>query len=449
MALTYFDEQKEYITNHFRVKNWNSGYLLTTEHGSWIFLSSEEYSSFIAGKAHGNVNLFSLLKEKGFVVTDSNISQILDSYRQRYNFLFSGASVHTVFVRDKSMTMNTEIAENTVNFILQSSANEITIEFRDDLLSGFKIIEYIVNSTKNLNSHINKQINFRLVSSLKGMSNEILNFLVKEHFRIITFFDGPAELHDKNGVYIDGNSYEHVREWVDKIRRVYGINLIPNITKFSLKYPKEIIDEYLQYNQSYISLMPLSISTFYEKWPEVGYKAEEFIGFWKEVMNYLLELNNKRLFREELAVIMLRSILRKQGAHHKDFTSPHGSIITNLAYMPDGKVYPCDEAINFELFKLGNVSDKYSDVVLSPQALALIRASLNDYLMIDANVYKPYLGVCSVCSYAENQNIIPKLPNFWYKIQVSVLDYLFEKLLFDENDRKILLNWTRETRTER
>jgi len=443
MAITYFDEISEYVTNHFRLKHFKDGFLLTTDHGSWVFLSKEEYTSFISGKSHEDPQLFNLLNEKGFVITNNNIDRITDSYKQRYSFLSNGAYLHTILVKDGNAVMNSRLAEQTTDFIFQSPSKRLEIEFKDDLLSDFGIIRHIVDYSKKLAMKLDKKIIFRLVSNLKGMNNKIFEYMIGENFHITTFLDGPKEIHEQNKKYVEGNNYDALSSWIDKIRKRYRIYLVPRITKFSLGNPKEIIDEYIRLNQNQIPIMPLSIARFDEKWNELGYKADEFVEFWKKAVEYLIQINSSREFKEELAAVMLRNILQKQGTHHRDFTSPHGAVISNLAYMPDGSVFPLDEAAKFEVFKLGTVFEKYSDVVVSLQSAALIRASMNDYSIIDSNAYKPYLSTCSACSYAKGRNIIPRLPDFRYNVQVGILDYLFEKIIFDENYRKIFLKWAK------
>ena len=276
---------------------------------------------------------------------------------------------------------------------------------------------------------------------MKGMDEEKFGFLIKENFSVNSYLDGPRWLHEKNNEFISGNSYDSVIKWSEKFNSRFRINLSPRITKFSLEYAKEIIDSYVNLNLNGISLMPLHISNYTDNWPRIGYSPEEFVNFWKTSIDYIISLNKKRLFYERFGVLFLRNIITREGSSHKDFTNPNGSIVRYLAYGHDGSVYPSDESIGFDIFKLGNVGQKYTDVVVSPQSIALIRASINDSQYSDINVYFPYLSLCNVCSYAENSNIIPKLPDFRSKSQNSILEYLFEKLIFDKDQRKILLSW--------
>lgn len=93
------------------------------------------------------------------------------------------------------------------------------------------------------------------------MTNSILlddkkiDYFIKNHVGICTSLDGPKELHDENRPFAKGiSSHEFVEKGIRKILEEYKDKNIKNrrvhalitITKESLKYPREIVDEYIR-----------------------------------------------------------------------------------------------------------------------------------------------------------------------------------------------------------
>ena len=113
-----------------------------------------------------------------------------------------------------------------------------------------------------------------------------------------------------------------------------------------------------------------------------------------------------------------------------------------LSYDPKGNIYTCDEGKIFEEFKLGNVkTNKYHQVLCSEETKAIIDVSINDNIACEICAFKPYCGICPVCSFAETNNIIPKIPNQRCEILKGMFDHIFDKLLNDEEYKETFLNW--------
>lgn len=159
-------EDKEYFMNHVRSKRMDDGVLITTNHGSWVFLSKEEYALFKKGEIEEP--LLSLLKEKGILITEDNIQNIVKDYKKKCAFLFQGTSLHIIVptlrcnhhcvychskaqpLDAKGYDMDEETAKKTVDFIFQTPSRAITIEFQGgEPLLKFDIVEFIVKYAKN------------------------------------------------------------------------------------------------------------------------------------------------------------------------------------------------------------------------------------------------------------------------------------------------------------
>ncbi len=457
MVISYYGEQESCVSGHSRAKKLGDGHLITTDYGSWAYLTDEEYEKF--KKNDLKEPLLSLLKEKGIVLNRDNINNVVADYRKKCQYLFQGTSLHIVvptlrcnlkcvychsMAKSSSVRgfdMGKETAKRTVDFVFQSPSKAISIEFQGgEPLLNFEVVKYIVNYAKEKNEKHKKDLKFRLVTNLTLMNDTILSFLIKEKVGLCTSLDGCKEVHDKNR-----QGYDKTVFWIKKIKKKYNIDAMPLITRDSLPYHKEIVDEYAKLGLDTIWIKPLNnLGYAKENWGKIGINAKEFLSFWKKTLDYIVGLNKDKFLRENSAAIILRKIVRKDCYNFADLQSPCGAAISQLAYNYDGGVYTCDEGKLFDVFRLGTVSDKYRDLLTSRETAGIVRASINDNPVCEVCVYKPYCGLCPVCSYSETSNIITKLPNRRCEILKGMFDYVFEKLLFDDKYREVFFSWLRE-----
>src|SRR3989338_2936010 len=113
----------------------------------------------------------------------------------------------------------------------------------------------------------------------------------------MNFLECPKELTDKNKNLKRENrtssSYDIVIKQIKNILDEYkkkGINkkigALPTVTRQSLSYAKEIIDEYIKLVFNSIHLRPTNkLGEAAKNWDKVGYSAEEFNNFWKESLD--------------------------------------------------------------------------------------------------------------------------------------------------------------------
>lgn len=457
-------QHKEFDFNHYRTKQIKGKIFITTDHGSWLVLEKEEYS--LLQKNNIPDGLFDKLEEKGIILTEKNIKTVLHDYQHRYNFLFNGTTLHIIVPTlrcnhkciychssskppsEKQADMSIETMKKTIDFIFQTPARAFLIEFQGgDLLLRKDLFKEIVEYAKELNKTIKKELNFALVTNLTLMDDETLDYIIKNRISLCTSLDGPEFLHNKNRQYLGGGgTHKEVVSWLKKIKQMnYPVSALMVTTKDSLPYHKEIIDEYAKYNLLDLQIKYINKLGFAEKeWKELGYSVEEFIDFWKKSFDYILDLNKKGTkIRERYALLILKKLLHKDDPGFLDLRSPCGIVSGQLAYNYNGDIYSCDEARNFEMFKLGNVAQhNYKEILSSEKAQELISCSINDNYLCDSCAYKPYCGVCPVINYAEQGNLIPKLSeNSKCRINKAMFDYVLEKFLFDKEAKDILLTW--------
>jgi len=463
----------QYIINNYRCRKIEGDILVTTDHGSWAFLTEKDFDLLRKNKVEENGELFKLLEEKGIILTEKNKDAVIELLRSRYSFLFNGASLHIVIptlrcnqkcvychassktLDTKGYDMDEKTAKAVVDFIFQSPSESITIEFQGgEPLLSYGIIKYIIEYAKKLNQKYKKDLRFALVSNLILIDDEKLDYLVSNKVGICTSLDGPEKLHNQNrGYFCQKGSYFYVKKGIEKIQERYRreidapeANALITITKESLKYPKEIVDGYVELGLKGIHLRFLNnLGDARPVWNEIGYSSEEFMEFWKKAVDYILEINKRGLFfAERTCLIILQKIFTEVDPGYLDLRSPCGAAIGQLAYTPNGDIFSCDEArmVGEGLFKLGGVKENnYKEVLSSNKTCSLVASSINDCQICDYCCYKPYCGICPVCNFIEQGNIIGKIHETpRCKIYKEQFTYIFKRLRNPE-DKKIFLNW--------
>jgi len=453
MAISYYATEEDAL-GHYRVRKLKGGYVVTTDHSAWAFLTEAEMAKL--RREELSEPLSSVLRDKGIILNQSNVDQVVKDYRQKYDFLFKGTSLHIIVptlrcnqdciychacsrgVKEKGYDMDEETAKKTVDFILQSPSEPITIEFQGgEPLLNFDIVKFVVKYAKEKNP--GKNLNFTIVTNLVELDDEKLDFLKRENVGICTSLDGPA--HDKNRGH-----HALVKKQIKKILKDYKINAMSLTTKHSLPYAKETVDEYHDLGLDRIWIKPVNnLGRAMKNWKGIQITAQEFLDFWKKALARVVELNKDKVFIENHTRILLRKILTKDCVNFTDLQSPCGAAIGQLAYSYDGSVYTCDEGRLFEIFQIGTVDDRYNEVVTSPGSCAVVRASINDNPVCEICAYKPFCGLCPVCSYAQTNNIIPKLPDQRCEILIGMFDHIFEKLLNDKEYRRVFMSWVGES----
>jgi len=423
--------------NNYRYKQFGNKYFLTTDHGSFLVLNSKEFNNLKQN------SLDDKLKTKLFnaeiLLDNNNISEAVRLTKNRNHFLFNGTSLHIVVVtlrcnmnciychasskygEDSKFDMSLDIAKKTVDFIFQSPSEILTIEFQGgEPLLNWDVVKFIINYANQKNSIMKKKLNISIVTNFSLMDEEKMNFLIDNSIGVCTSLDGPKELHDYNRKFLNGSNYESVIYWIKIFNSEYNdkglkskVNSLVTLTKKSLKFYKEIIDEYIALGIETIHLRFLNnLGNASKIWEEISYSADEYLDFWKKSIIYINELKSKGIkIDERIYTLFYNKILLEFDPGYLDIRSPCGAIIGQLAYNYDGNIFTCDEArmLNDDLFLIGNVNDRYENLVTCDKSCAIINSSINDQFICDTCVYKPYCGVCPVCNYAEQGNIIGKI----------------------------------------
>jgi len=345
--------------------------------------------------------------------------------------------------------MDQGTAKAVVDFIFQTPASDISIEFQGgEPLLNFPIVRYVMEYSKQVNAVHKKNVSFILVTNLTLMTDEILDYLISNEVRLCTSFDGPRELHLRNRPCLgDPDSYDKVVFWINqimKVRRYPHFSALLTVTKHSLPHAKAIVDSYARMGFRGISLRPLNNAGMANAhWQQLGYSPAEFLAFWKEALEYILSLNRQGIaMRETTLSTVLRRVASLDGPSYTCFGAPCGAALMQSSYDQDGNVFTCDEARSFDIFRLGNVKESsYRDVYSSKAVSSIIGLTSNEGSMCASCVWHPFCAPCMVCSFGEHGDPNPKPSSSDCVVKKGMLEYLFGKFLSSKEDTEVFFRW--------
>ncbi|MGM5483867.1 MAG: His-Xaa-Ser system radical SAM maturase HxsB [Nanobdellota archaeon] len=425
-----------YIKN-YRSRKVGDKIFVSSESGKYVILDEDNFHKLKDNKIESK-NYF---LKNNIILNEKNIQDEVESYRKRKEFLFQGTSLHIVVVtlrcnmscvychasskqcKSKEFDMDKNTAKKTVDFIFKSPSESITIELQGgEPLLNWDVMKYIIEYAEEKNKTAKKNLEVTLVSNFILMDDEKMEYLLKHNVGICTSLDGPKELHNHNRRWMGKDNYNIVTYWIKKINENYSkksikkqVSALTTITKESLKYPKEIIDEYVKLGLKTIHFRFLNkLGVASDNYSELGYTAKEFIDFWKKGMYYLEKYRKNGCDTEERIVeIMEKKIREDYDPNYLELRSPCGAVIGQMVYDYNGNIYSCDEArmLGEDIFMLGTVEEEYSEITTCDKACSIVNASLNEqYSSCENCAYKPYCGVCPVCNYSEQGSVIAKIP---------------------------------------
>jgi His-Xaa-Ser system radical SAM maturase HxsB len=466
----------------FRFRKLKNKYLLTNDAGDHILLTPAEFSRLATGKPEKNPAKRKEMAKKCFLLAGADWESNIEKYRQRKQYLFSGPSLHIVVLtlrcnysclycqtsskkaKRNEFDMDLGAAKKVVDFIFNSPNKYIAIEFQGgEPLLNWPVVKFIVEYAKEKNKEFKKNLELRLVSNFSLMDDEKMKFFFKNGVTLCTSLDGPENIHNKNRPFAAGSSYKETTKWLERALKTYWRyekyknkkyfaqpGALVTISRYSLPYYKEIINEYADRELEVIFLRPLvPLGVARKSWPAIGYSAQEFIDFYKKSINYIFELNKKgKKIREYNAAIVAAKILTENDPNYLEMRSPCGAGIGQLAYDYNGDIYTCDEGrmvgnMGDDIFKLGSVwKNNYNEIIESPVVKTMCLASETSSLPGCSDcAYQPYCGVCPIYNYAASGNIFGQQPaSARCQINKAIFDLIFG-LLQNKNYRKMLEEW--------
>lgn len=447
------------MLNYFNFKKFGNEYLLTNDLGKFTFVSEHNFKELIKTNKVETVELLNELENKYFIYNISEMSfaeQLIGQIRNEKSHLLKSTQLHIFVVtnvcnlrcvycqaqdgsKQTNGFMTKEIAKKSVDIAFQSPARDLSFEFQGgEPLLNFEIIKYIVEYTESIKC--NRIINYSIVTNLTLMTDEIIAFVKSYNINISTSIDGDNQVHNVNRPYINGNkTFNKVKLMVERLREEnIEIGAIQTTTKFSLNKYKEIVDTYISLGFKSVFIRPLTpLGLATSSWNEIGYTADEFVEFYKNIIDYILQINNSDVrITESYTSIFLNRILSDMSQNYMELRSPCGASVGQIAYYYNGNIYTCDEGrmvaeMGNDSFLLGNVyKDNYNTLMDCSKCKMVCSASILESLPSCSDcVYQPFCGVCPVVNYSTYKDIYEKEPNgFKCKINKQILDYIFLRI---------------------
>ena len=473
MALSIFNDKPkfpsnndDYVVNHYHTKKYDKDhFLITVNHGSWVVLDKREFDLLRFNRLNEDKHLKGLLEEKGIILTEKSRNFILTAMKNKYHHTQRGTNLHilvptlrcnqkciychakSVDPSQKKYDMSKETAKKVVDFIFQSPTKGISIEYQGGEASlNFEIVKFIREYAEEVNKKYKKDIRYVIVTNFTNLDDEKLQYFIDHKIDLCTSLDGPKALHDYNRTEVGGGgTYDKVIETI-KLCRSKGVEMgaLPTITKESLKYATEIVDEYIQ--QGFTGLMSRNLNYMgfaKQIWKKLGYTPEEYLDFFRKQVDYILEINKKGVrFTDIKLKFMLQRLLSTDPRTFTCYGAPCGAIVSQIAYDQDGNIFTCDESRSDDTFKIGSVyTHTYADV-MKESACKVIDLTSGLSSFCDNCVWQPYCGTCMVAVYGAQGNVVSKLAfDHECKIREGQTDYLMKKIIFDKDARAIFQHW--------
>lgn len=456
------------FSSMFRFKRFASGkVLLTNDSGAWVFVTSDEFEQFVAGTLPEDSESWRRLAERNFIRAKFNVEAEADAYRRRYRYLTQGPILHILVTtlqcnhtcvychasREKVGTAGVDMTQETADVVLdrvfKTTAPALTIEFQGgEPLLNWPVVQHVIESGVQRATETGKKVEFALVTNLTLMDEAKFQYLLDHRVQISTSLDGPAHVHNKNRPVTGCNSFDETVAWIKRINaaylergldpHTYHVEALLTVSRYSLKYWKEIVDTYIELGFKTINLRPLNPFGFAKATSSrIGYSVEEYLEFYLSALQYILQLNKQGTeILERQTALFLTKILGREDPNFLDLRSPCGAGVGQIAYNYDGAVFTCDEGrmvhqMGDDAFLIGDVREMdYRDIVQSDVVKATLIASEVDGLPSTvSDAYRPYIGVCPVYNYSQQGSLAGNMrTNDRLRIDAGILDFLFTQL---------------------
>lgn len=391
----------------------------------------------------------------------------------RYYLNFKGPTDHIISVGKKcnnlckycitnasslnNLKLSYRTAKNIIDFIFTIPQNYYYIEFTGgEPFENFEVLKKTVNYAEKKAQKVNKKIHFSVVSNLIKLTEEELKFILKHKITICTSIDGPKELH--NTLRSPNPKTDNYSKTIKNLKKIIyyakkGLiefpNVITTVTKYSLRYPREIIDEYVNLGINRIQLgfiEPFGLAK--ENWEELGYSYNNYVKFYKKSINYMFELNKKYHIPvyEKGLLLIAYDILNNQKPRQRSIDIYH-----RLAYDFKGNIYPSDEAriigeTGNKKFIIGNTENDDFNSLVKRNKTKLFMLSNFQELIQPLCLRCKYVNYCKIGSYynyiTQNSIFGNMITNQRCKLFKEIFKFT-KQLLKNNKHRNIVENWIR------
>lgn len=464
---------------HFNWTRRGEEYLLTNDMGRYIFLPVRDFEALMGGTLPEGSESYTELQELGFLYEDeeSYISDWAESMSCMKQCLLTGTQLLILVLTDAcnqrcaycqaggahAALASIETCRKAIDIAVQSPVARMTVEFQGgEPTMNPEALRFTIPYAKRAFSEKGKRVDFAIVTNMTNPDPDLIRWLVSENVHVSTSLDGPRSLHETNRPLASGQSsydawhsgMEIYREVCAELGKPATVGAIQTTTRESLRYPREIVDEYMRCGMDRLYIRPLTPLGFAkERWESIGYTAQEFLDFYLTALNYMLDLCKQGHYvSETTASIYLARILQGRSVGHTEYRSPCGAGVGQIAVNYDGNIYTCDEGrmvanMGDPIFRIGAINDSYRDLMQSPAVHAVCTASCIEALPFCRDcAYMPYCSTCPVVNYGTEGDLVSHDEhNYRCEIARRIMDYLFTLIREDDPQTMgILREWVEE-----
>lgn len=450
--------------------------LVTSDTGEFALLDEREFAAFVTRELSPDSETYALLRSRRFLSGGDDaldVQLLATQLRTKKSFLLDGPCLHLFVVTlrcDHSCAycqvsrqnahadrfdMSPETMRQAVERVFESPSRRLSIEFQGgEPALNFDAVRAIVEMVEKRNRDEDREIQFTIATTLHLFDEEMLQYCKAHRIGLSTSLDGPAFLHNQNRPTPKRDGHQRTIEAIARARAVVGfdnVSALTTLTRASLDHPKAIIQEYVKHGFKSIFLRPLSPYGFARRTQGViGYSMEEFLAFYREALDYLIELNLAGTPLEEVYTgLLLNNILTPFPTGYVDLRSPSGQGLGCLVYNYDGQVYAADEGrmlaeTGDTRFALGHVSQSYTELMRSEPMRWIMSAGIAESLPGCSDcAFQPYCGADPVFHAGRQGDPFGHRPTSDFcRKHTGLFNVLFEKLANAEADTmRVFTSW--------
>ncbi len=453
-------DREMYVNNEYYFRDIDENtYLLTTRFGSSIVLTKEEFDLFREHKTHESGNLYSRMKENGFIVTRDNARGIIRKYKSYFSVIKDIAGFHEImptyrcnlnckYCHANSLSENSgcrdmdlDVIENIAGFILNIPLDRFFLSIQGgEPLLRYDLVQQLYYVMMKKSAHLGKKISFSIQSNGTLLDEDIAKDIIRNNIGFGISLDGPKELHDHNRITPAGKgTYDTVVRWIRYFRDAgKPAGFIPVVSNKSLEFSaRDIIDEYLMLGNHEVYLKPIILSGRAGKHEDLD--PEKYFEFWRDGVEYILNLHKKGIYvSDKQTDFILKSLFGiRKGTHC--YRRPCGAGITGLIYDPDGKIQSC-VALKDRMPPIGNVREDDYDAVAS-RTNEYKKMISEECPLCDTCVYCSMCPTCPARSCREKGILrVDTANDFMCRFSRQAYPYLLNKMK-DANVRSIFKQW--------
>lgn len=450
--------------------------LLTSAVGEYLFVSEVDFSKLKNHDLDRNSKLYRDLRTWQIVCDVERGPFLLGleaQFRTRKHFVNEDPALHIFVLTLRcdhrchycqvtpqhtsacGFDMDEATADAALDLVFESQAEVLTIEFQGgESVLAFSRLCQIVERARDRAKQTGQRVRFVMSTTLHLMTDDMLAYCHNQRIELSTSLDGPQNVHNANRPNPTRDSFERTIKGITRAREVLGhdrVAALATVTRHSLPFPREIVDTYVELGFDSISLRPISPFGFAVKTEhKLGYSTEEYLRFYREALNYLIEVNLAgHTIEESYATLLLTRILTPFPTNYVDLQSPAAAGRNVLVYNYDGGVYVSDEArmlaeMGDDRFRMGSVHDSLASLRES-DAMRIIQETGNaETLPVCSDcAFVSYCGADPVFHVATQNDPIGHRPTSEFcQRHTGLFHILFEFLAAQDPDvLRVFLSW--------